>query len=153
MTYMLLPSSWTRPRRQRDHPTYQQRPPQFTHPPSHSFQFCWRCLRPWRRDTHDDFFSCTLPPAARLQGAADAFDHHDKKATALVALRNRALALQRRLRARPPSTPSPSVLSLSLSLSLSLAPPPAVGVGVAAGVGSLVETDLALEALEAVQVK
>lgn len=38
---------------------------------TNSFQFCWRCLRPWRRETHKDFFSCTLTPAQTLQGAWD----------------------------------------------------------------------------------
>lgn len=141
-----------------------------------SFQFCWRCLRPWRRETHEDFFSCTLAPAQMLQGAwvggfgivgmgyretlavsdrstnttdttqptgaADAFDHHDKKATALVALRNRALELQRRLRALPPSTPAPSRLLPIVAAAIGGAPPP-----------SPVEADLAIEALETVQVR
>jgi hypothetical protein len=75
-------------------------------------------------------------------GAADAFDHHDKKATALVALRNRALELQRRLRALPPSTPAPSVLLPIAAAAIGGAPPP-----------SPVEADLAIEALETVQVR
>lgn len=72
-------------------------------------------------------------------GAADAFDHHDKKATGLVALRNRALTLQRLLRTLPPSAPSPSVL-------------PPVGSAIASA-ASMVETDLAIEALDVVQAR
>jgi hypothetical protein len=62
------------------------------------FEFCWKCAREWQRDTHPDFYSCTLPTDKMAHGSKGQFERFDKQATGHIATFIRLKTLQRALR-------------------------------------------------------